>query len=81
MRPMMFSFPKDETTFDMDDQYMLGDALLIKAVGEAGLSSVDVYLPEGRVFIYIHPSSGIIMTPLIMYFLMGRRDYSMLPRQ
>jgi alpha 1,3-glucosidase len=49
MRPMMYEFPGDEHVLRMDDQYMLGDGLLIKPVGYEGLASVDVYLPKGRV--------------------------------
>lgn len=52
MRPMMYSFPRDEAVFDMDDQYMLGDALLIKPAAEAGVESVSVYVPNGKVLLW-----------------------------
>jgi alpha-glucosidase (family GH31 glycosyl hydrolase) len=35
--------------FGMDDQFMLGDGVLIKPVGDEGQESVDVYLPKGKV--------------------------------
>lgn len=45
MRPMWLEFPKDVKTFPMQDQYMIGEALLVKPVTDAGTSSVSVYLP------------------------------------
>jgi alpha 1,3-glucosidase len=50
MRAMIYVFPGDGKLLDLDDQYMLGDGLLIKPVGGEGLSSVDVLLPEGKVY-------------------------------
>lgn len=41
----MQEFPSDEATFGIDDQFMLGPALLVKPVVEAGQQSVSVYLP------------------------------------
>jgi alpha-glucosidase (family GH31 glycosyl hydrolase) len=48
---MFVEFPSDEVTFSMGDQYMLGNALLIKPVVEAKQKNVEVYLPEGVVMI------------------------------
>ena len=45
MRTMFTEFPDDETTFAMDDQWMIGSALLVKPVTEEGQTSTDVYLP------------------------------------
>ena len=44
-RSMMQEFSADEATFGMDDQFMLGPAILVKPVTEAGQQSVSVYLP------------------------------------
>jgi mannosyl-oligosaccharide alpha-1,3-glucosidase len=49
MRAMMFEFPDDENTFAMDDQFMFGDALMVKAVAGPGVTSVDMYLPSSQV--------------------------------
>jgi len=46
MRPLWMEFPQDETTYDMDDSFMLGDALLIKPVVTRNTNSVNVYLPS-----------------------------------
>lgn len=46
MRTMFTEFPDDASTFAMDDQWMIGDSLLVKPVTDAGSTSVDVYLPS-----------------------------------
>jgi alpha 1,3-glucosidase len=47
MRPMWLEFPTDTSTFAIDDQWMVGDALLVKPVTTQGGTSVSVYLPAG----------------------------------
>ncbi len=42
MRPMFFAFPG---VAEVDDQYMLGDALLVKPITEEGATTVTVHLP------------------------------------
>ncbi|CAH2242557.1 jg8129 [Pararge aegeria aegeria] len=44
-RPLFQEFPKEEATFTIDNQYLLGDKLLIRPVLEEGVTSVKVYLP------------------------------------
>jgi len=46
-RPMWVEFPRDEHTFDMESQFMVGHALLVKPVTEEGAKTTDIYLPEG----------------------------------
>lgn len=45
MRPHWFHEPSDDKTYDLEDQYLLGYALLVKPILDKGLSSVNVYLP------------------------------------
>lgn len=45
MRPLWFHEPNDENTYNIEDQYLLGQSLLVKPVLEKGVSSMDVYLP------------------------------------
>lgn len=45
MRPHWFHEPHDETTYDLEDQYLLGQSLLVKPVLDKGVTSIDVYLP------------------------------------
>jgi alpha-glucosidase len=52
MRPMMLEFPKDESTYGMDDQFMFGADLLIAPVLSEGAKSRGVYLPAGDWYDY-----------------------------
>eukprot|EP00117_Sycon_ciliatum_P017449 scpid32873/ scgid16435/ Neutral alpha-glucosidase AB; Alpha-glucosidase 2; Glucosidase II subunit alpha len=45
MRPLWVEFPSEEATFSLEEEYLIGSALLAKPVTEAGVSSWDVYLP------------------------------------
>jgi alpha-D-xyloside xylohydrolase len=47
MRPMALAFPGDTRFRDTDDQYMLGDDLLVFPVLEEGARSRRVLIPEG----------------------------------
>jgi alpha-glucosidase len=47
MRPLALAFPEDRRTHGMDDQFLLGDALLAAPVASAGERSRPVYLPGG----------------------------------
>lgn len=47
MRPLFYDFPEDKICWDIDDQYMFGDSLLISPVLELGSKAREVYLPEG----------------------------------
>jgi alpha-glucosidase (family GH31 glycosyl hydrolase) len=48
MRPLFFDFPNDEAAWQHPLQWMLGTALLVAPVTEAGRDDWDVYLPEGK---------------------------------
>lgn len=45
MRTMFTEFPDDESVLTMDDQWMVGQSLLVKPATTPGQRSVDVYLP------------------------------------
>nr|WBW70124.1 venom protein [Lampona murina] len=45
MRPIWMEFPTETTTFDMNDEYMIGSSLLVKPVLETGATSMNVYFP------------------------------------
>ncbi len=47
MRPMFFDFSKDETCWNVEDQYMFGPDLLVAPVMEAGATERAIYLPKG----------------------------------
>ncbi len=50
MRPLALAFPEDWRTYNLDDQFLLGDALLAALVGFPGQRSRGVYLPGGPWF-------------------------------
>lgn len=47
MRPLWMNFPADPSTHENHRQFMVGDALLVTPVLEAGTDSVEGYLPAG----------------------------------
>ncbi|MEO6016074.1 MAG: TIM-barrel domain-containing protein, partial [Polaromonas sp.] len=47
IRPTFYDFPDDVRCFDDCDDFMLGDALLVAPVVQAGATSRTVYLPAG----------------------------------
>jgi len=46
-RPLLLNFQEDPTTLNLDDEFMVGDALLAAPVLRAGARSREVYLPGG----------------------------------
>jgi alpha-glucosidase len=52
LRPLLFEYPADETTYTADDEFLLGDALLVAPVTRPGIEHRHVYLPEGTWFHY-----------------------------
>lgn len=46
MRPLLAQYPQDKDSFTIDNEYMLGDKLLIRPVLQKGVTSVDVYFPS-----------------------------------
>ncbi|KAI8381483.1 glycosyl hydrolases family 31-domain-containing protein [Radiomyces spectabilis] len=43
MRPMVMEFPDDESVFAMQDQFMLGEGILVKPITKEGAVSTRVY--------------------------------------
>lgn len=48
MRPLYYHYPQDEQTCEIEDEFLIGDALLSAPVYEPGTISRRVYLPAGQ---------------------------------
>ncbi|KAK6048590.1 hypothetical protein COOONC_13905 [Cooperia oncophora] len=48
MRPIWFEFPKEEKHFEEEKAWMVGHALLVRAVVEKDTYNVNVELPSGE---------------------------------
>ena len=47
VRPLMMGYPNDEHTFNLSDQFMFGDNVIIAPIMTPGTTHRAVYLPEG----------------------------------
>ncbi len=52
LRPLLFAYPDDATTYNADDEFLLGDALLVAPIARPGVEHRVVYLPRGAWFHY-----------------------------
>jgi alpha-glucosidase len=50
VRPLFFEYPEDETTYTADDEFLLGNALLVAPITRPGIEHRHVYLPKGTWF-------------------------------
>ncbi|KAJ1975126.1 glucosidase II [Dimargaris xerosporica] len=50
LRPMLYEYPSDAAVLAMEDQAMVGSALLVKPIAQAGQTSTQVYLPPEDVW-------------------------------
>ena len=50
MRPLFLEFPDDPGTLDINDEYMIGHAMLVAPVVRPGARAREVYLPPGGWF-------------------------------
>ncbi|KAK7082721.1 hypothetical protein SK128_025162, partial [Halocaridina rubra] len=69
MRPLWVDFPEDEASFGIDNQHMIGSALLVRPVVEEGATSVSVYFPPSLWYdvedlsMYLGPGTATVSAP------------------
>ena len=68
-RPIWWLDPTDGEALRVDDEFLLGDNLLVAPVMYEGAMARDIYLPVGEWRDQCHPSSEIIRGPVWL------RDY------
>ncbi|MFO7835291.1 MAG: glycoside hydrolase family 31 protein [Candidatus Thorarchaeota archaeon] len=52
MRPLVLEFQDDPTTYEIDDQFMIGSSMMAAPVLEKGAENRSVYFPPGEWFDY-----------------------------
>jgi alpha-glucosidase len=78
LRPLLWAFPADRRAAAIEDEVMLGDALLAAPVVHPGQRQRDVYLPAGRWYewwtgaAYDGPADVQVAAPLDRLPLFGR---------
>jgi alpha-glucosidase len=55
LRPLLFEFPDDVTTYTADDEFMVGSALLVAPIARPGIDYRHVYVPRGT---WVHYWTG-----------------------
>ena len=51
MRPIFYDYPDDKTAWDIDDQFMFGDSLLVCPIAELNVRQRQVYFPLSDIWI------------------------------
>ncbi|DAZ97242.1 TPA: hypothetical protein N0F65_010404 [Lagenidium giganteum] len=57
MRPLWMHFPQDAQSFLEEDEFMLGEELLVKPIVEQGVTATNVFLP-GKDAVWYHVTGG-----------------------
>ena len=59
-RPLMLNFEKDKNTLEINDQFMVGDWLMVAPIVDQGKVSRDIYLPRGCAWYDFHTGERIL---------------------
>lgn len=51
IRPLLFNYQNDKNTYEINDEFLCGDSILVAPVVEQGANARMVYLPEGETWI------------------------------
>jgi alpha-glucosidase len=47
-RPLVLNYPNDENTYNLNDEFMIGENILVAPIVKVGQTRRMVYLPEGK---------------------------------
>lgn len=50
MKPLFYQFPEDKKCWEVEDEYIFGDSMLVAPILYAGQTSRSVYLPAGKMW-------------------------------
>ncbi|MEH7884475.1 glycoside hydrolase family 31 protein [Bacillus sp. JJ1609] len=70
MRPLMLEYPEDQNTFNLSDQFMLGNNIIVAPIMQPSAEHRAVYLPEGEWVdywtdeVYVGGSHHLVHAPL-----------------
>lgn len=64
MRPLWVHYPQDDTTYNLDDQYLVGRDLLVKPVTAEGAATTSLYFPKDDIW-YEYKSGQLHTAPLL----------------
>lgn len=84
--PLSFYFPTEEKAFLPDDEYMLGDRLLVAPIVQEGATSREVYLPGRGSWVEIHSGEvfraghAVTVSAPIDYIPVFAREGSVIPQ-
>jgi alpha-D-xyloside xylohydrolase len=62
-RPLVMDYPEDPATWDLADEYLLGESYLVAPVLEQGAQKRKVYFPEGAWALHGKKTKDIIQGP------------------
>ena len=63
-RPLAFDYPEDEHTYQVEDQLMVGESIMIAPVYRQNAKGRYVYLPEDMMMVHLKSPEDKKMTPM-----------------
>jgi len=64
IRPLFFEFPEDRSLVDTEDEFLVGNHLLVKPVTQSGVTETQVYLPGSNQIWYDYNTFANHMGPV-----------------
>lgn len=57
MRPLVYEWPRDKAARQVEDEFLLGDAILVAPLLEENQTAREVYLPEGEWYAFLRENA------------------------